>query len=453
MSIVIAGIGVSVPPHRQAQEETAEIAHQFACKNEDQSRLLNGIYRGAGVDTRHSVLLETTEEDPHPRQSFYGESSPTTRARMRRYEAEAIGLAYSAARNAIEDAAVSPDRVTHVVTVSCSGFFAPGVDIALIKRLGLSRKVARTHVGFMGCHGMLNGLRVAGAFLEQDPEACVLLLALEMCSLHHQYGWDVGQIVANALFADGAAAVVAVGGEPRSPSDLRVAASGSVVVDDSEDAMSWRIGDHGFLMTLSQRIPELIAKNIRAYLEEWLSSHGLDLDRVGSWAVHPGGPRILTAFSQATGVYGSRLQVSYDILAEFGNMSSPTVFFIIDRMRQLKAPRPDRRPGFWARTGGGVGAFGVNRRVRRQGSACPSSSGPNLSLGRGLDDDVIRHASGARLKSLRMSARTSSAGRPRPACMSSKPWRMPSSVRASSASSRARSNRTASVIASFSDEN
>ena len=214
----------------------------------------------------------------------------------------------------------------------------------------------------MGCHGMLNGLRVAGAFLEQDPGACVLLVALEMCSLHHQYGWDAGQIVANALFADGAAAVVGIGGEPRSASDLRVVASGSQVIDDSEDAMSWRIGDNGFVMTLSQRIPELIARNIRAYLDGWLSEFGLDLGRVGSWAVHPGGPRILSAFSEATRLIAHRLKVSHEILAEYGNMSSPTVFFIINRMRQMGSARPIVAPGFRPRPGSRVGATGMKCR-------------------------------------------------------------------------------------------
>jgi predicted naringenin-chalcone synthase len=192
----------------------------------------------------------------------------------------------------------------------------------------------------MGCHGMLNGLRVAAAYLDQGPGSCVLLVALEMCSLHHQYGWNAEHIVANALFADGAAALVGLAGEPSSPGHLRVVASGTQIIDDSEDAMSWRIGDHGFMMTLSQRIPELIAWNIRAYLERWLSGLGLDLGKVGSWAVHPGGPRILSAFGEAMRIDHERLKVSYDILAQYGNMSSPTVFFIVDRMRQTGAPRP-----------------------------------------------------------------------------------------------------------------
>ncbi len=340
MAILIAGIGTALPPHRIRQEDAAELAQQYSCENEAQSRLFKTIYRRAGVNTRHSVVLEASEGDLQARQSFYTESSPTTRERMRRYEDESGSLALAAAQNALRDARISPDRVTHLVTVSCSGFQAPGVDIALIKQLAISRRVSRTHVGYMGCHGLLNGLRVARAFLDQDPGACVLLLALEMCSLHHQYGWDSDGIVANSLFADGAAALIGVVGNPASERDLRVVASGSQLIDDSEDAMSWRIGDHGFVMTLSPRVPELISRSIRPYLEGWLSESGLEFDRVGSWAVHPGGPRILSAFGEATGFDRERLKVSYEILAEYGNMSSPTILFIIDRLRQIKAPRP-----------------------------------------------------------------------------------------------------------------
>jgi predicted naringenin-chalcone synthase len=346
MAVLIAGIGTAVPPNRICQEDIADIGEKYACETADQRKLFRYIYRNSGVETRHSFLLDTAEGEPHSRQSFYQDSNPTTADRMRRYEDNAVELALAAAQNAVSDARISPDRVTHVITVSCSGFFAPGVDVALIKRLGLRTKVSRTHVGFMGCHGMLNGLRVAAAYVDQDPGACVLLVALEMCSLHHQYGWNPEHIVANALFADGAAALVGVAGEPSSPNHLRVVASGTDIIADSEDAMSWRIGNNGFVMTLSQRIPELIAWNIRAYLEGWLSGLGLDLGDVGSWAVHPGGPRILSAFGEATRLDHARLKVSHEILARYGNMSSPTVFFIIDRMRQIGAPRPIVALGF-----------------------------------------------------------------------------------------------------------
>src|SRR5207237_6181884 len=144
-------------------------------------------------------------------------------------------------------------RVTNLVTISCSGFYAPGFDIALIKQLPLPASVARTHIGFMGCQGALNGLRVARAFLDADPTACVLLCALELCSLHHQYGWDSDQIVANALFADGAAAMVVRDDEAPSGGASQLSATGSTLVEDSEDAMSCRLRHPGFTMALPPR--------------------------------------------------------------------------------------------------------------------------------------------------------------------------------------------------------
>jgi predicted naringenin-chalcone synthase len=210
----------------------------------------------------------------------------------------------------------------------------------LIKQLGLPADVARTHVGFMGCHGALNGLRVANAFLGADRSACVLVCAVELCSLHHQYGWDSDRIVANALFADGAGAFIGVAGEAGSAKSFQVVATGSTLIDDSEDAMTWRIGDHGFEMSLSPRVPEIIGRCLRPWLERWLQQHGLTIATVGSWAVHPGGPRILSAFGEATGLDRSTIEDSYAIFAEYGNMSSPTIVFILDRLRRANAPRP-----------------------------------------------------------------------------------------------------------------
>jgi predicted naringenin-chalcone synthase len=284
--------------------------------------------------------LNASEGDLDTRQSFYNFISPGTRARMQAYESAAGTLACGAAQAALLDAAIAPDRVTHLVTVSCSGFYAPGFDIALFKQLPLRSDVSRTHVGFMGCHAALNGLRVARAFLDADSSACVLMCALELCSLHHQYSADADQIVANSLFGDGAAALVCTGRDTRRSAPYRLIASGSTLIDKTLDAMSWRIGDHGFEMTLSQHVPELIAQHLRPWLDDWLAQHSLDIARVGSWAVHPGGPRILSAVGEATGLSRETLAPSYQVLASHGNMSSPTVLFILDQLRRDGAARP-----------------------------------------------------------------------------------------------------------------
>ena len=210
MNVVIAGCGTAVPEHQIEQNDAAEQASQICCQTQVQQRLLKTLYRRAGVHTRHSVVLESGTNGRPAQQSFYtslAPQGPTTAERMAAYEMHAPPLACEAAQNALASAETSPGEITHLVTVSCSGFSAPGVDVSLLADLGLPAGTARTNVGFMGCHGALNGLRVATAFAS-DPRNCVLLCAVELCSLHHQYEWDPDQIVANALFGDGAGALV-----------------------------------------------------------------------------------------------------------------------------------------------------------------------------------------------------------------------------------------------------
>jgi prepilin-type processing-associated H-X9-DG protein len=337
----IAGIGTAVPPNRIHQVDATAISKKFAHVLPDQERIFESLYRRSGVATRHSVVLDSSEGELDSRQSFYGENSPSTEARMKRYEVEATTLALQASEMAIGDSSISSKQITHLITVSCSGFHAPGFDIALAKRLPLRSDIARTHIGFMGCQGALNGLRVAHAFTKADPRACVLLCATELCSLHHYYGWDPEKIVANALFADGSAAVVLTGSEFRSANRApRIVATGSTLIENSEDAMSWRIGDHGFEMTLSARVPGLISETLRPWLDNWLADHSQTIASIGSWAVHPGGPRILAAFGEAVGIPRESLAPSYEILAEYGNMSSATVLFILKRLLQNTVSMP-----------------------------------------------------------------------------------------------------------------
>jgi predicted naringenin-chalcone synthase len=340
MTMSIVGIGTAVPPHRIAQTDAAGIAQGFACTTSAEEKLLQTLYRRAGVEGRSSVILDSSDGPLETRQSFYGTTPPTTLARMRKYEASAGSLALAAVESALQDARLAPERVTHLLTVSCSGFYSPGFDIHLIKETPLPCHVARTHIGFMGCQGALNGLRLASAFGAADPSSCVLLCALELCSLHHQYGWDAENIVANALFGDGAAAAVFVPSRDSSRQRYRLVASGSIVIPESADAMSWRIGDQGFEMTLSTRVPDLIYQHLGSWLRFWLAGQNLDMADVGSWAVHPGGPRILAAVAEALELPRQTLEVSYQVLAEHGNMSSPTILFILDLLSKADAARP-----------------------------------------------------------------------------------------------------------------
>jgi len=349
MSLTIHGLGTALPPHRLAQGDAATVAARVALPEQKPSpskrRLLETLHRRSGVAMRHIVLEHLTGMHSSHDQSFFGTTSPSTGERMRRYSQEAPPLALRAVRAALEQAQLPPERITHLVTVSCTGFHAPGVDLSLVAALPLRPSVARTYVGFMGCHAALNGLRVAAGFTGANPDACLLLCAVELCSLHLQYGWEGGRIVANALFADGAAALVASGDGPAAtmestPGLRHWIASGSLLVPASDEAMSWAVEDHGFVMGLSPQVPDLIGAHLRPWLEGWLAEHQLTLDAIGCWAVHPGGPRILSAVTETLGLDPALVEPSRSVLRDCGNMSSPTLLFIVERLRRSGAPGP-----------------------------------------------------------------------------------------------------------------
>lgn len=336
----VLGLSTALPATTVAQSDAVEMAIPFTCSTAEEERTLRVLYRRSGVRRRASVVLEPDGSAP----SFFPppvgptDRGPVTSTRMARYEREVSRLALAAGRDALADAAVAPAEIGQLVTVSCTGFSAPNFDVHLIKGLGLPAGTGRTHVGFMGCQGALNGLRVADALARRRSGQAVLLVAAELCSLHYQYGFDPDQTVANALFADGAAAVALCAGADGD--GWRLMDNGAWLLPECEDAMTWRIGDHGFAMTLAARVPELIAAHLRPVLSTWLAEHGLDLGEVRTWAVHPGGPRILSATCEALGLPAEATVVSREVLAECGNMSSPTILFILDRLHRASAPLP-----------------------------------------------------------------------------------------------------------------
>lgn len=354
MRMAIASLGTALPPTRVNQEESVEAAKFLCCHTDDQAALMTVLYRQTEIEARHVVFQQkAVHQVLHGSQEAQSpfiprnkqDAGPTTKQRMERYQKEALPLALEACRKALDASPIGREDITHIVTVSCTGFAAPGVDVGLIKGLGLPATTERTHVGFMGCHAALNGLRVARGYAA-DPQARVLLCAVELCSLHYYYGWNPKRMVGNALFADGAAALVGVP-TAKAPDDAWVAdASGACLFPDSEYAMTWHIGDHGFDMGLSTRIPNLIGAHLRPFLEKWLHENGLTIPQVASWAVHPGGPRILLEVEDALGLDKDATAFSREVLHECGNMSSPTVLFIIDRMRKADVPRPCVAMGF-----------------------------------------------------------------------------------------------------------
>ncbi|MBY0312773.1 MAG: type III polyketide synthase [Phycisphaerales bacterium] len=353
----IIGLGCAVPQACAEQEAAAQFLVTVAALTGDGKRLVDAIYSRSGIAARGSVVLNSSAKGCSPLdQSFYREKTspndggPSTADRMQAYATLAGPLAVAAARSALQDAVPflshEPSKaITHLVTVSCTGFAAPGVDMVLIEALGLAPSVQRLNIGFMGCHGGVIALRTARDLaIAGGPECRVLVVCVELCSLHLQYSDRPGQIVANALFGDGAAAAVVAsdgsmtGGNNRRNGAMRrlaLRSSTSTLVPGTAECMGWTIGDHGFEMSLAASVPAIIREHLPRLVSGWLETQGTSLEEARShaaWAVHPGGPKILEAVGEALDLKRSALNASREILRNHGNMSSPTVLFILNRL-------------------------------------------------------------------------------------------------------------------------
>lgn len=328
----ILSIGTAVPERGIAQSDAATMACAVAGGSMDE-RSLRLLYRRARVSQRGSVLADDRGLIPAYAPDRH---ELTTGERMELYRAHAADLACAAAADALARSGVKAKAITHIVTASCTGFEAPGVDQAIVRRLGLSADVRRTHIGFMGCHAAVNALAAGAAFARAEADARVLVCCAELCTLHFARSGGADVQVANALFADGAAAAVLAA----SDEGVQINKFASTIIPGTQGMMSWRIGDHGFEMQLSASVPEVLAREVPRWVDGWLRTEGLGRADVGHWAIHPGGPRILSALETSLGLGEGAADLSRRVLAAHGNMSSATVLFILKRMLEHEASGP-----------------------------------------------------------------------------------------------------------------
>jgi predicted naringenin-chalcone synthase len=223
--------------------------------------------------------------------------------------------------------------VTHVITTTCTGFSSPGPDYHIVREVGMRPSTQRYALGFMGCYAALPALRMAWQFCQADPSAVVLVVSVELCSLHLHFEDGMDSLLANALFADGAAAAIVSAREPcAGRSAYRLDSFASALIPGAEKDMAWRIGDKGFEITLSTYVPDVIGANIRSLIEPTLAASGLLVKDIGRWAVHPGGKAILDKVQNELQLTPGQTQASRDVLHRYGNMSSATSLFVLKEL-------------------------------------------------------------------------------------------------------------------------
>jgi len=348
MPTVLDAIATGNPPLRRTQEETAAFMESIESLPDALQSRLPALYRGSAIESRYTCVADYGRDDPEDftffPQSWTLEPAPTTEDRNEHYRESVVPLAEDVAERALDRANVAPDEITHVVAVSCTGFFAPGLDVELVKRLDLPPTTQRTVIGFMGCYAAFNALRVADGFCQSRPDARVLVVCAELCTLHFQIDESLESVVVNSLFSDGAAAAVLSSRSAAEAEGRMAYVDGRCHLDDdSMEDMTWAIGDTGFKMGLSSRVPDVVGENLPAYVDDLLGAHGLDREDPDFWAIHPGGRRIVEGAREALGLGEADVADSLAVLRRYGNMSSPTILFVLKRILE-NGPGGDGAP-------------------------------------------------------------------------------------------------------------
>jgi len=319
-------IASSVPPH--------DVHRSFVAFAEDmmpegtQRSLFRRMVRMSAIEHRYSFLLPIAGENGQWRdaEDLYATGNfPGTERRMEAFEKFAPQLA-ACALNKLSLSMEERKAVTHVIVTSCTGLYAPGLDYDIVNHLGLNPSVERTMIGFMGCYAAINALKSAHHIVRSEPDSVVLILSLELCTLHLQETQNLEQMLSFLLFADGCAACLV----SARPTGLGIDSFLALRIPETSHLITWKIRERGFDMYLSGQVPAEISRAMKEIGQH--VTRGEDPLHIDLWAVHPGGRTILDAVEKGLGLPGDALSHSRDILARFGNMSSATVMFVLENV-------------------------------------------------------------------------------------------------------------------------
>lgn len=323
-------VATAVPPH-DIHDAFRQFAQSLFRDDRRGALLFRRMADKAEIEHRYSCLApgDLPEGNPVGAERFYARGDfPDTAARMRRFERYAPGLAQAAVERL--QLGAERDRITHLLITCCTGFSAPGLDLEVVERCKLPTSVERTMIGFMGCYAAINALKLARHIVRSEPSARVLVLNLELCTLHLQETTDIEQILSFLLFGDGCAACLV----SADPVGTALDSFRAVLVPGTRELITWNIGDFGFDMILSGQVPAAIHDALHEHMREILG--GATVNSIDLWAVHPGGRTVLDAVERAFDLAPPALSASREILRRYGNMSSATVMFVIERL--LRSP-------------------------------------------------------------------------------------------------------------------
>lgn len=341
----IISIGTALPPYRHRQEDILQFLEKAYDVSDQEKRILRFLSRQSAIDTRYSVVPDYGR--PAEEREFYPptqdmEPFPSLERRMEWFEREAWKLSVQGITACLEGASMPAAELTHLITVSCTGLSAPGLELKIVEEMQLPPNLHRSAVNFMGCYAAVHGLKQADAIVKAYPGSKVMVVCTELCTLHFQKAYSQDAAAASLLFGDGCAAVL-VTDDAHPARGVRMDSFYAEVLFSGKKDMAWRLSSTGFLMTLSGYVPELIQQDLGPLKDKALQHAGLRHEDIAYWCMHPGGKRILQAIGKCLELSAGDLAWSYKVLREQGNMSSATILFVLGELWAELMANPGKR--------------------------------------------------------------------------------------------------------------
>lgn len=332
MSKLIA-IGTALPAFKHRQQDILQFMQNIYALAEADKRRIRFLYHQSAIDTRYSVVPDYSR--PLSEWKFYPQTEnldpfPSLEHRMNWYQKYAAPLSMHAVRDCL-DGKFREQNITHLITVSCTGMSAPGLDLQLMELLDLPKNTYRTSVNFMGCYAAIHAMKMADAICSANVNAQVLIVCTELCTLHFQREPTMDNISSSLLFGDGSAAAL-VTHDSHPHRGIHFDGFYSEVIPKGKKDMAWELSSSGFLMTLSHFIPDLLEEDFDAFTGRALASANLQKEDITRWCIHPGGKKILEAVHKSLPHPNGQLDHCYEVLKQYGNMSSPTILFVLKRI-------------------------------------------------------------------------------------------------------------------------
>ncbi len=330
----IVSIATAVPTYKHQQVSILHFMQTMYGLGEDDKRKLAFLYHQSHITTRYSCIADygLPKEDWTFIPQVENADFPSVNVRMQRYQAAALPLSVDAINQCI-DGIITPDEITHLITVSCTGMSAPGLDLQVAEAMQLSPNIFRTSINFMGCYAAIHGLKLAKMICDSSTtnKANVVVVCTELCTLHFQKQFTPDNAASSLLFADGSAAVL-LSNTITTNKSITLQNFYSQIAYQGKKDMAWEISSTGFLMTLSGYIPQLIEHDIEVLVHNALQQNGLTKADITHWCIHPGGRKIVDVIAQKLKLETNAMQYSRQVLQDYGNMSSPTILFVLKAM-------------------------------------------------------------------------------------------------------------------------